>query len=102
MFDLKSLNYEELKTYENLQRTYDSKQYEISDIRKFITKLKDEVASQLCSTDATETNKIIKLQARLENMILLETMLIQPEIAHEQFMKQMSKFSNNLEKEKNI
>jgi len=98
MFDLKSLNYEELKTYEALQATYKSKQFEVSDIRKIITKLKDEVAYELCRADVTDTNKILKLQARLENMILLEGMLLQPEIAHEQFTKQISKLSNDLEK----
>ena len=71
MFDFNSLNYEELQTYEHLRATFESKQYEVSDIRKIITQLKNEVAYELCRTDISETNKIIKLQARLENMIML-------------------------------
>lgn len=102
MFDFKDLNYEELQTYENLRATYESKQFEVSDIRKIITHLKNEVAYELCRTDISETNKIIKLQARLENMIMIENTLIQPELAKEQYDKQIAKLSNNLEKGKTL
>jgi len=92
------LNYEELNTYNQLIEGYKTKQIEVSDIRKLFTKLKDEIAFELCKTSVKDEEKIIKLQARLENMIMIEKFLIQPEQAEIEIRKQLQKLSNNLEK----
>jgi hypothetical protein len=100
--DPAKLNYDELKTYENLLAGYKSKQIEVSDIRKYITKLKDDIAETLCKTSVKDEEKIINLQARLENMILIEKFLIQPEQAYEEIKKRLEHLSNNLEKGSSI
>lgn len=96
--DLTQLNYEELNTYNSLIEGYKTKQIEVADIRKLFTKLKDEIAFELCRTSVKEEEKIIKLQARLENMIMIENFLIQPEQAEIELRKHLEKLSNNFEK----
>lgn len=93
--DLSTLNYEELNTYNNLVEGFKTKQIEVLDIRKIITKMKDEIAFEICKTSVEDKEKMIKLQARLENMILLEKTLLQPEIAEEELKKHLAKLSNN-------
>ena len=96
--DLTQLNYEELNTYNSLIEGYKTKQIEVADIRKLFTKLKDEIAFELCRTSVKDEEKIIKLQARLENMIMIEKFLIQPEQAESELRKHLEKLSNNFEK----
>ena len=96
--DLTQLNYEELNTYNSLIEGYKTKQIKVADIRKLFTKLKDEIAFELCRTSVKDEEKIIKLQARLENMIMIEKFLIQPEQAESELRKHLEKLSNNFEK----
>jgi hypothetical protein len=96
--DLKTLNYEEVRSYNALIEGYKSQQIEVADIRKEITKIKNELALELCQTSVEEKEKIIRLQARLHNMIMLEQFTLKPEIAEVELKKHLEKLSNNLEK----
>jgi hypothetical protein len=96
--NLNDLNYEELNTYNSLIEGYKTKQIEVADVRKYFTKLKDDIAFELCRTSVKDEEKIIKLQARLENMIMIEKFLIQPEQSEIELRKHLEKLSNNLEK----
>lgn len=95
--NLNDLNYEEMKSYNQLVEGYKSNQIEVSDVRREITKIKDELALELCLTSVKEEEKIIKLQARLHNMIVLEKFLLKPEQAEIELRKHLTKLSNNLE-----
>jgi pyruvate formate-lyase activating enzyme-like uncharacterized protein len=96
--NLNDLNYEELNTYNSLIEGYKTKQIEVADVRKYFTKLKDDIAFELCRTSVKDEEKIIKLQARLENMIMIEKFLIQPEQSEIELRRHLEKLSNNLEK----
>jgi hypothetical protein len=100
--DLRDLNYEEVNTYNKLIDSYKQNQIEVIDIRKHITKIKDDIAYEFCQTSVKEEEKIIKLQARLENMIMIERFLLQPEQAEIEIRKHLEKLSSNLEKGSNL
>lgn len=81
-FDIKNPNYLERadllaneSQIKTLEAMAEEAHLEVSDIRKHITDMKNSVALEMARTPYEEKDKIIKLQARMENYILLESIL---------------------------
>lgn len=96
LINLVDLNEVERQTYESLYEAYKSQQLEVSHIKNAITKMKNSVAYDMAKTSVEEREKIIKLQARIENLIALETLFEAPEIAEKAYKQAIS----NLQKAK--
>lgn len=96
LINLIDLNEIERETYERLYTNYKNAQIEVSDVRKEITKLKNAVTYEIAKTSVEEKEKIIRLQARIENLISLETIFEAPEIAEKAYKQAIS----NLQKAK--
>jgi len=101
LLNLIDLNEVERQSYEQLYENYKSKQLEVKDVRETITKMKNAVTYELVKTPITETEKIIKLQARIENLIGLEVIFETPEIAEKQFQTALHNLRKNTER-KNV
>jgi len=101
LLNLIDLNEVERQSYEQLYENYKSKQLEVKDVRESITKMKNAVTYELAKTSITETEKIIKLQARIENLMGLEVIFEAPEIAEKQFQVALQNFKKHNER-KNI
>lgn len=81
MINLQDLNQAERDTYQMLLDNYKAKQLEVKDVRIAITNMKNSVALEIAKTPYEEKDKIIKLQARIENYIALEMLFEAPEKA---------------------
>lgn len=98
LINLIDLNEIERQTYETLYNAYKSQQLEVHDIKLAITKMKNAVAYDLAKTSVEEKEKIIKLQARVENLISLETLFEAPELAEKSFKQALVNLKNAQEK----
>ena len=88
------LQYEDLDAAERetyRKANFDLKILSIGDVKNYVSYMKDSVALLLSDTPSNEEVKVIHLQARLKNYILLEAFLTAPEKAEEAFRKQMDK-----------
>lgn len=88
------LNYEDLNATE--RETYNkgnfsTQQLAVSDIKTYVTAMKDSVALQLTNTLLTDPETLHILQARLKNYILFEAFLLRPEKAEEAIRKGFAK-----------
>jgi len=77
------LNHEEREVYN--KANFNMKSLSVGDVKHYVSLMKNSVALQISDTPIDETNKIIILQARLKNYVLLEAFLMKPEIAEKAF-----------------
>jgi len=89
-----ALGYEDLTTAE--QETYNKSNFapktlSVGDVKNYVSYMKNSIALQLTNTSLDDELKIVLLQARLKNYILLEMFLLAPEKAEEAFKKQVAK-----------
>ena len=88
------LQYEDLDAAERetyRKANFNLKILSIGDVKNYVSYMKDSVALLLADTPWEEELKIVHLQARLKNYVLLEAFLTRPEKAEEAFRKQMDK-----------
>ena len=91
------LNYEDLNPAERdtyNKANFSLKKLSVSDIRKYVTTMKDSVALQLANNDKHGSDADIILKARLKNYILFEAFLLRPEKAEEALRKNLKKKGN--------
>ena len=93
------LNEIEKQTYEQLYNNFKSKSLEIKDIKDAVIRMKNAVTHELVRTSVEDKEKIIKIQARLENLMGLELLFDGSEMAEKQFQLAMQNL--NKQKERN-
>lgn len=93
------LNEIEKQTYEQLYNNFKSKSLEIKDIKDAVIRMKNAVTHELIRTSVEDKEKIIKIQARLENLMGLELLFDGSEMAERQFQLAMQNL--NKQKERN-
>jgi len=96
LLNLVDLNEIEKQTYEQLYNNFKSQQLEVKDIKDAITRMKNAVVYDLTKTSVEDKEKIIRLQARIENLMGLEVILEAPEIAEKHYQLAIQ----NLKKQK--
>lgn len=97
MINLQDLTPSERDTYQMLLDNLKARQLEVKDVRVAMTSMKNAVALEISRTPYEEKDKIIKLQARIENLIALETIFESPEIAEKALNEALKKLEKKAE-----
>ena len=99
LLNLVDLNEIERETYEQLYNNFKAKSLEVKDIKDAIVRMKNAVTHELVRTSVEDKEKIIKLQARIENLMGLEVLFEGSEMAERQY--QLALQNLNKQKERN-
>lgn len=89
---IETLNSVERKTYEDMLNTVQSSQMTPEKLREYVVTMREAVEKELVNEPSfirififkVENPKLIKLQVRLQNYLLLESFLLSPKRAEEQ------------------